>query len=377
MACKIYNWFDSKAQKTFGRELDGFDFVERADKWIDSTLERAQRSWLTICFVATICIHCVLVVVLSNNIFSSPPNELAPSSRFWGRATLINSHLGVDLDVDRASGVFTGFSYSTTSFSFCERDYWASNFVAEFHNAYSNLLFVLVGVGALNLCHQHKLPQRMYILALWIVLMGLTGGIMHTTLHREWQVANDVCQAGLMITLYWCKACPYGGAAGFTMMALISCTHFVTASACLVVQVTRFAEVHMIIMVLLILHNNYKSTLESPVLLQRMARSIFLLLGCLMCHVLDGPACFVMNAMPVNPQLQALSNLLGSISVHEAVVVTAALVAEHMGGVAHLGVVGYGRDYPVSSAVGWAGLAYVEDIEYGIKSVKFTNKLHD
>ena len=39
----------------------------------------------------------------------------------------------------------------------------------------------------------------MSILAIWIVLMGLSGAVMHTTLYREWQVANDVSQAGMMV----------------------------------------------------------------------------------------------------------------------------------------------------------------------------------
>ena len=39
----------------------------------------------------------------------------------------------------------------------------------------------------------------MSILAIWIVLMGLSGAGMHITLHREWQVVNDVNQAGMMV----------------------------------------------------------------------------------------------------------------------------------------------------------------------------------
>jgi len=235
MACYVYNWFDSKAKRSTGRDVDCYDFVEIADKWIDSTLERAQRSWLTICFVATIIIHCFLVFFLSNHYFN-PPGAPLPSTqaRFWGEAT------------------------TNPSTSWCERDYGASNYVAEFHNAYSNLLFVLVGSGSLHLSLQHKLPRRMSILAIWIVLMGLSGAGMHITLHREWQVVNDVNQAGMMITLYWCRACPYGGAAGFTTMAVISCAHFVAASACLALQVDRFAEGHMCIMV----HSSLSSQLS-------------------------------------------------------------------------------------------------------------------
>merc|ERR1711907_84298 len=109
----------------------------------------------------------------------------------------------------------TGFWGAPSAHNFCEQDYRASSYVAELHNAYSNLLYVLVAIASLNLALQHRLPRRIIFLAGVIGLMGLTGIGCHTTLHKYWRMANELAQAWLLITLYWCRGCPYRGAAGF------------------------------------------------------------------------------------------------------------------------------------------------------------------
>eukprot|EP00658_Telonema_sp_P-2_P066537 TRINITY_DN5553_c0_g1_i2.p1 TRINITY_DN5553_c0_g1~~TRINITY_DN5553_c0_g1_i2.p1 ORF type:complete len:279 (-),score=60.51 TRINITY_DN5553_c0_g1_i2:444-1280(-) len=253
----------------------------------------------------------------------------------------------------------------------CETDYATSWFIGEFHSAFSNLLFFWVGVSSMDLYRRHRLPRRMAILAGCVILLSVTGIGMHVSLHYVWELLRDLAQAGLLITLYRCRG-PIHFAEGYRSMASRSLLHFVVVACFVAAQVEWFRELHIGVMTCLILNLNFSSVMERPKLKQRMLRATMLTLGAWLCYTLDAPTCWLMESVLVNPQLLALANLLGSIATHEAVVVSAVLVAEDMGGEAELGVIGYGPKYQLSSVVGWAGISYVEDIEYGIKPVTFT-----
>lgn len=335
MACYAY-------QKVQG-QLDCFAFVDKADRWFDTALRDAAPldTWLSWCFVGPIVTHCLMVVFLSNRFVQNHPEGLG----WWGEPT--------------------------TTRGSCEVDYGVSHFIGELHNAYSNFLFLFVGMFSMELYRRHRLPRRMAILAGWVMLTGFSGVGLHITLHRRWELLNDISQAGVLISLYRCRG-PVQYASGYRPMALRSAAHMCGAIICLVAQIEWFREIHMCVMATLILHLNYKSTRSQPQLWQRVMRATALTVGCWVCYLLDNYTCWFMQTALLNPQLLALSNLLASISVHEAVVVTAVLVAEDMGGEAELGVIGYGPGYRLSSLVGWAGISYVDDIEYGIKSVTFT-----
>ena len=157
-------------------------------------------------------------------------------------------------------------------------------------------------------------------------------------------------------------------------MALFAVVHFCTAAVFLMLELEWFAEIHMIVMVCLIGRQIFYSTRDRPRLGLCATRASLLMLACWVCWLGDRELCWLFEGMPLNPQLRALANLLASISLSEVVVVMAVLVAEDMGGEAELGVIGYGPGYQLSSVVGWAGVAYVDNIEYGVKPITYVDE---
>jgi len=340
MACYAY------APASRASNMDCFTFVEKADQWLDGWVSDkvpTLDSTLSWCYVGMIVAHCVMVVFAWG--FSS-------SARFKG-------YWGVP-----GTDVLEGW---------CEKDYAVSFYVAEFHNAYSNLLVVFVGVSSFYLYRRHRLPKRIANLAVCVILVGISGFVLHVSLRKECNLFNKIAQAGLLIAVWRCRG-PPRHAAGYQSTAFLTVFHFCTAAVILCLEVEWFAEIHMIVMTCLIGRQIFYSTRDRPRLGLCASRSVLLMLACWLCWLGDRELCWLFENINLNPQLRALSNLLASISLSEVVVVMAVLVAEDMGGEAELGVIGYGPGYQLSSVVGWAGVAYVDSIEYGVKPISYVDE---
>ena len=178
MACYAY------APASKASDMDCFTFVEKADQWLDTNFEKVPSldSTLSWCYVALIVTHC-LAVVMAWAFFSSATFE-----GYWGPPAELAG--------------------------WCEKDYAISYYVAEFHNAYSNLLIVFVGFSSLHLYRRHRysprngsefteccfrLPKRIANLAVWVILVGISGLALHVSLRRECYIGNNIAQAGLLV----------------------------------------------------------------------------------------------------------------------------------------------------------------------------------
>eukprot|EP00656_Telonema_subtile_P003413 TRINITY_DN11563_c0_g1_i2.p1 TRINITY_DN11563_c0_g1~~TRINITY_DN11563_c0_g1_i2.p1 ORF type:complete len:274 (+),score=29.72 TRINITY_DN11563_c0_g1_i2:697-1518(+) len=242
MACYAYH-------KVQGQVGDCFSFVEKADTWFDNVNRtNSLDTWLSWCFVGLITSHCFMVVLSTGLI-----HQDSHTRGYWGEPT-----------VSRGS---------------CEVDYGLTQWVGELHNSYSNLMFLFVGLISFDQYRRHRLPRRMAIIAVFLLLMGLSGIALHITLQYQLELFNDISQAGLMVALYHCRG-PAQYAAGYRPMALISAAHFLAAAGCLLMNIEWFRELHMLVMLCLILHQNYHGTKEHPRLFQRVMRAFFLILGC-------------------------------------------------------------------------------------------------
>ena len=105
---------------------------------------------------------------------------------------------------DGASGGGGYWEPHTSSIDFCEPNYVHTALIAEVHNAWSSLLG-LSAVGLLGLVRGNPTGERRYV-ALYSVLggVGIGSALLHSTLHRYFQGADELPMIYLVLCLAYC-----------------------------------------------------------------------------------------------------------------------------------------------------------------------------
>jgi len=98
---------------------------------------------------------------------------------------------------------------SDTSVSFCENKYIKSQFIAEYHNAISSLCYVFMGLLLIKKRHR--------TLGKWLCAVGIGAFLLHTTLRKWTQMADEGAMLGLSFNIlnklnskyskYWLYPC--------------------------------------------------------------------------------------------------------------------------------------------------------------------------
>ena len=89
-----------------------------------------------------------------------------------------------------------------TTASFCENHYSTSPYFAEFFNAWTSFIYVIVGVYLIGKFSQHVwIP----IAALWLVLIGFGSFAYHATMRYSMQLVDELPMVGFIVTLIVAK----------------------------------------------------------------------------------------------------------------------------------------------------------------------------
>lgn len=209
-----------------------------------------------------------------------------------------------------------------TGINWCEKDYEWNPYIAEFHNTWSNVAFVLAGVQGLRTARRLSLPMRFYVLAWSLILLGVFSAGFHATLLWTQQKLDETFENLALIILVRSDRSNQAVTLAHGMLATLG---IFTVTSFL------FCELHMISIVLVTLFRVkgwvYRTEIVSAgeAGVKRAARVAILsaTIG-FICWIIDRVLCTQVLRLMFNPQLHAWWHILCGVALHEAFVLTVA-----------------------------------------------------
>ena len=113
----------------------------------------------------------------------------------------------------------------TGTIDWCERNYAGPlYYIAEFHNTWSNVFYLLVGLAALARCRRLRLPAQFRACAACIVLTGVFSAAFHATLRLTMQRLDECFENGILIFMLHSDRRVGGGAFAVSLAHMAACT---------------------------------------------------------------------------------------------------------------------------------------------------------
>ncbi|OLY85213.1 Alkaline ceramidase 3 [Smittium mucronatum] len=80
----------------------------------------------------------------------------------------------------------------TSTLDWCEENYLTSNYIAEFWNTLTSMIFVVLAFISIRQCIKYKLQKRIIVLFLGIALVGIGSVLFHMTLKLSTQLLDEL-----------------------------------------------------------------------------------------------------------------------------------------------------------------------------------------
>ena len=93
------------------------------------------------------------------------------------------------------------FRYESSTIDWCEPNYVYAKGIAEFWNALSNILFLILGYYGIKYCVINKLKSFYYLLFTTYFCIGIFSGYYHSTLSHFGQIMDELCIYFLIILI--------------------------------------------------------------------------------------------------------------------------------------------------------------------------------
>lgn len=201
----------------------------------------------------------------------------------------------------------------TAPIDWCERNYAVSPFVAEFHNAWTNLAYVVVGLCILWRCGWRQNGPFIALMATSTVLTGVTSLAFHATLQWIHQKLDEVFENGILVYILHYHTSPVG----------VATAHFaVVAALILMVTSFNFCELHLVSVILLSIAKFASMSRQHPELQHYVAKAAAATLAGFGCWLADRLMCTAVSTweasvlgVPVSAELHALWHLFTALAL--------------------------------------------------------------
>jgi dihydroceramidase len=145
----------------------------------------------------------------------------------------------------------------------CEPNYALTSDVAELHNTWSNVFYVLVGAAVLARCQRLRLPLQFHLCGAFIVLTGVFSAAFHASLWLSMQRLDEIFENGILIAMLYSDR--GSGKEGGLSAVAATVLHFIVCAA-LILSVGQFlfCELHLVGIILLVLAKFQRLTRAPP-----------------------------------------------------------------------------------------------------------------
>ena len=85
----------------------------------------------------------------------------------------------------------TKFEYESSSINWCESNYYFSNFICEFNNSWSSLLYIYFAIYTIYYYSKFINNYYIYFILFSSILVGITSYLFHSTLSIAGQLMDE------------------------------------------------------------------------------------------------------------------------------------------------------------------------------------------
>ena len=215
-------------------------------------------------------------------LFFGQPKSIANSRNNIANANNLNSNDNIQFGIN-----------------WCESDYKKTKYIAEFYNTFTNIVYVYVGIKAILISRQKKLPLRFYLIAYFVLFTGITSALFHATLQLTHQRLDEIFENASMISIYHTVSSLsiYNTTTSIELYILFHVAFCIIGI--LFVTYFLFCEIHLIgisilsgkLLYNIVTNNEEQHQGKHKLLLYRVKRILFLTLIGGICWLLDRIAC--------------------------------------------------------------------------------------
>lgn len=89
--------------------------------------------------------------------------------------------------------------YESGKIDWCEPNYVYSNYIVEFWNTLSNIMFLIFGYYGIKYCRNNRLDISFYKLFVTYIFIGISSAYFHGTLSLLGQILDEICIYVLLV----------------------------------------------------------------------------------------------------------------------------------------------------------------------------------
>ena len=134
----------------------------------------------------------------------------------------------------------------TGTIDWCEANYMSTSLVAELHNTWSNVFYIIVGTATLVAVRRQRLPIQFAACGTFIILTGIFSALFHATLQLLMQRLDEIFENGILIAMLHSDRGQHAILA--TMLHFFLCAGLILA-----VRQFLFCELHLMGIILFVL----------------------------------------------------------------------------------------------------------------------------
>eukprot|EP00039_Didymoeca_costata_P021040 m.343212 g.343212 ORF g.343212 m.343212 type:complete len:251 (-) comp22517_c0_seq1:163-915(-) len=209
------------------------------------------------------------------------------------------------------------WSPHTAPIKWCEISYAVTPYVAEFHNTWTNLAYIIVGLQALYYSIKRKDGIFMSGISIMTTLTGVFSLTFHATLQWKHQKLDEIFENGILIFMLYHGVAPFH----FATIHFCVCSYLIWT-----VESFNFCEVHLISIILCVIAKFTSMLSRYPVLKREIATSVMCLLCGFSCWLVDRLACSTVRSLQINiagvtfyPEFHALWHIATAAALRYAI----------------------------------------------------------
>jgi len=236
---------------------------------------------------------------------------MAPHSASFFEALIFGGGEKTSLPSSKIEEYYWG--QSTAPIDWCEDNYSSSAYVAELHNTWTNIFYVVAGACVIFKCHSLSLPLQYYACGLSIILTGVFSGLFHATLWYWMQRLDEIFENAILITMIHSDR-PHAFS--------VSSFHFIGSTLGIVyISQFLFCEIHLVASILLCLVKFKRIANSDKDISSHVSNAAMWTLLGFGCWLVDRLGCeFIVSNFPFNPQLHGWWHLFTSLALWDGFV---------------------------------------------------------
>ena len=172
----------------------------------------------------------------------------------------------------------------TGTIDWCEANYVSTSLVAELHNTWSNVFYVIVGTAALVAVRRQRLPVQFAACGTLIVFTGIFSALFHATLQLFMQRLDEIFENGILIAMLHSDR-------GQHAMLATMLHFFLCAGLILAIRQFLFCELHLVGIILLVLAKFGRLSCKQPAVVPLVRTSALLTVAGFSAWLLDRLFC--------------------------------------------------------------------------------------